>query len=311
MRQLHPNLVPWLQQYNAFVAKLRADGVSMNTISVREALANLTKANIITFPQVALVKDVFAPTPEYRVPVRIYNPQPSQALPVLLYFHGGGHIAGSVSVYDPICRRLARATNHIVVAPEYRLGPENPYPAGILDCYNVLLYVWETLDHAKMKYQRRLSLGGDSAGGAITAIMSSKAQYDKSIQIHKQFLLYPCLDYTMNTHSSVENATGYFLESPEIPWYYAYYFMHGENFKEVSPLFWDVTPRIPNTLVMTSEFCPLRDEGIKYVEKLRAANLPVQHIHFENMIHCFINLEKVVPDACQKFYDSVAAFLKD
>lgn len=310
MRKLHPKLIYWLERNNALVAKLIADGFRPTPVNAREGLAGLTRIYVKNIPDVAQVQDDYVITPNYHVPVRIYNPKPDEALPILIYFHGGGHMAGSVTVYDPICRKLALAADHIVVAPEYRLSPECPYPAGITDAFGVAKYLWKTLDDRQIKYKRVLSVGGDSGGGAMTATVTGRAQFDGGLSIHKQFMIYPSLDYTMSTPGIEENAVGYLLQKDKLIWYFDAYFQHGEDRKAASPLFWDFTRRLPETLMITAEFCPLRDEGIRYVEKAGAAGVPTQHLHFDDMIHTFINMEDVVPDACRKVYDTVGAFLK-
>lgn len=309
MRQLHPQLEEWLKKSNALMAMLVAGGYKATPITARDGLAALTKGCVKDVPAVSWVQDDYVDTPDYRVPVRIYHPKPEEALPVLVYFHGGGHMAGSVSVYDPICRKLALAANHIVVAPEYRLAPECPYPAGITDALGVVKYLWRTLDDRGLKHQRRLSVGGDSGGGAMTATVTGRAQFDASLAIRKQVMIYPSLDYTMSTPSIEENAVGYLLEKEKVVWYFDSYFQHGEDRKAASPLFWEFTTRLPETMIVTAEFCPLRDEGVAYVEKARAAGVQVRHLHMPDMIHAFINMEDLVPEACRTMYEAIGDFL--
>ena len=310
MRALHPKLVPWLHAFNATVDKLVAAGFKANPTNAREGLANLTKAFVTKIPDIAWMQDDYVAAPGYDVPVRIYHPAPDKALPVLIYFHGGGHMAGSVTVYDPICRKLALASQHIVVSVEYRLAPECPYPAGLTDACNVVKYIWKTLAERKLNYERTLAVGGDSGGGALAASVSGLAQFDASLSIKRQFLVYPSVDYTLNTPSIQENSVGYLLQTGKIIWYFDSYFSRGEDRKAASPLFWDFTPKMPETLVVTAEFCPLRDEGARYAAKLHAAGVKVEHIHLDDMIHTFMNLEDLVPERCAKVYDDIGRFLR-
>ena len=120
MRALHPVLVPWLQNFNAAVEMSLAGGFRATPTNAREWLANCTRMYVTNIPPVAWVQDDLVPTWEYRVPIRIYHPAPLEPLPVLVYFHGGGHMCGSVTVYDPICRKLALASRHIVVFVDTR-----------------------------------------------------------------------------------------------------------------------------------------------------------------------------------------------
>ena len=309
MREVSPKLVAYLDDLNTLVAKLVAGGFKPNATNAREGLANLTKTYVSTIPDVALIQDDIIPSEGYQVPVRIYNPAPEEALPVLIYYHGGGHMAGSVTVYDPICRKIALATRHIVIAPDYRLAPECPYPAGVNDAYATLKGAFGVLDGRGMNYKRSISIAGDSGGGALCGAVAGKAQYDYSVKIAKQFLIYPSLDYTMDSRSMEENAVGYLLQAGKVAWYFDNYFKNGECRKSASPLYGDFTDKLPETFVVTAEFCPLRDEGKAYCEKLAAAGVPVEHLNMDSMIHTFMNMEDLVKEECELVYSRMSAFL--
>lgn len=309
MRQVSPKLQTWLDNFNVQVAAIVAGGFKPTATNAREGLANLTKGFVTDIPAVAWVQDDLVSGDEYNVPVRIYHPEPETALPVLVYYHGGGHMAGSVTVYDPICRKLALATRHIVVAADYRLAPECPYPAGVNDAYTVVQNLWATLDGREVNYLPRLSIAGDSGGGALVASVSGKAQFDEKVTIEKQVMVYPSLDYTMNTESMDLNATGYLLQKGKIAWYFDNYFQNGEDRKEASPLHQAITDGLPKTLLFTAEFCPLMDEGKQYCEKAIAAGAQVEHIHFDDMIHTFLNMEDLVKEECDAVYQAISEFL--
>ena len=309
MRRVSPNLQPWLEQYNRLIKELTDKGFKPTPITAREGLANLTRELLTDKPSIAWVQDDLVQTPGYSVPVRIFHPQPESLLPVLIYYHGGGHMAGSVTVYDPLCRKLALACRHIVVCPEYRLAPECPYPAGVHDAYYTARNIWATLGSRGVKYQRHLSLAGDSGGGALCATVSHLAQHDARMGITHQALIYPSLDYTMTLSSIDQNATGYLLEKEKIAWYFDNYFQHAENRRAASPLHMEVTRGFAETLVITAEFCPLRDEGAAYVKKVRDAGCHAEHLHFDDMIHAFMNMEDLVKEACQSVYRTIAKFL--
>ncbi len=308
---LKEELKQWLDIFNnVTVPNLIKNGFKATPINAREGLANLTSGLTTEKPEVAQILDEVVITNDYNVPVRIYNPKPDEELPVLLQFHGGGHMGGSVTVYDPISRKLALATNHIVVSVEYRLAPENPYPTGLNDSYNVVKFIWKTLDDRNIKYKKELSLFGDSAGGAVIAGIVERAQYDKDIKIENQILLYPSLDYTVSKASTVENGTDYLLTRGKILWYFDNYFQNNESRVLASPLFGQMTNKIPRTLVMTAEYCPLRDEGIEYVEKLKKVGVETEFYNFENMIHTFMNMENLCKEECKALYSKINEFLK-
>lgn len=310
MRKLHPNLVTYLAEFNPAVETLIQNGFKATPTNAREGLANLTRQFVTDSPSVPLIQDEMIPAPEYQVPVRIYHPEPTKKLPILIYYHGGGHMAGSVSVYDPICRKLANITQHIVVSVDYRLAPECPYPAATIDAYWVIKNLYTVLDRLNILYVPSLSIAGDSGGGALVATVSHKAQFDASLNIKAQVLIYPSLDYTMDTPSMAENGTGFLLQKSKVAWYFDHYFSKGENRQQASPLYGDLTQKIPKTLIITAEFCPLRDEGVLYAQKLKDAGVVVEHHHFEDMIHTFMNMENLVPDACQKLYTTIHSFLQ-
>ncbi|MGF1696347.1 alpha/beta hydrolase [Vibrio lamellibrachiae] len=310
MRKVSQKLAPWLDNFNQLVVKLVEGGFKPTATNAREGLANLTKGLVTNIPEIEWVQDDLVAGDDYDVPVRIYHPAPKESLPVIVYYHGGGHMAGSVTVYDPICRKLANATRHIVVSVDYRLAPECPYPAGVNDAYSAVKNVWNTLESRSLKYTKQLSAVGDSGGGALVASVSRKAQFDDSVSIYKQAMIYPSLDYTMDSESIEQNATGYLLQKGKIAWYFDNYFKRNEDRHAVSPLFGEFTNQLPETLMITAEFCPLRDEGTRYYEQVKAVGVNAEHIHFDDMIHTFMNMEDLVEEECAQVYAKIAQFLK-
>ena len=264
-----PPLRTWLGKYNYLMAKWQESGAVLTPQAGRDGLATLTRTLVTDIPEPALIRNEKIENSNRLVPVRIYHPDPEANLPVLIYLHGGGHVAGSVDVYDPICRKIALITRHIVVAVEYRLAPENPYPAGIKDSAMVLEGSFAMLERVGINYSPRLALAGDSAGGAMSATLAHIYQGHPDFVISRLILIYPSLDYTMSLPSVAEFATGYLLEQERICWYFNQYFQNNESRKKVSPLFMKVTDRFPKTLVVTAGFCPLRDEGKQYVSVLK------------------------------------------
>jgi len=280
----------------------------MTPTTTRDGLARLTSSMSSDNVQVDRVIDSVIDG-EPPIAVRVYHPQADTALPVLMYCHGGGHMAGSIDVYDPICRKLALSSRHIVIAPEYRLAPEHPYPAALQDAQSVLRNYRDMLEKMDVKFDNRLCIGGDSGGGAMCASLAHMLRHDRDIRIERQVLVYPSLDYTMHLPSVTSNGRGYFLHADRMQWLFDHYFQHGEDRQSVSPLYMELDGYLPRSLIITAEFCPLRDEGIAYVERLQQAGISVQHLHFDDMIHAFLNLEAIAVDACQRLYDAVGEFL--
>ncbi|MCP4746029.1 MAG: alpha/beta hydrolase [Desulfobacteraceae bacterium] len=309
MRQVSSKLKQWLEGFNKHMETLVKNGFKPTPSNAREALAVLTFKLVTHYPQIAWIQDDMINAPGFAIPVRIYHPAVASRLPVLVYLHGGGHMAGSISVYDPICRKMAHATKHIVVSADYRLAPECPYPAGVTDACQTVKNVWSVLDGRNLKYQPRLSIAGDSGGGALCATVAHLSQYDAGVDIKHQVLIYPSLDYTMNWKSIEENATGYLLHKDKITWYFDNYFQNAENRKAASPYHMDFTSNLPQTFVITAGLCPLRDEAFAYLVKAKAAGLRTQHLHFDDLIHAFLNLEDLIKDECNATYEEIGKFL--
>lgn len=306
-RQLNPALAEWLENINAMMAQLKAAGFEATPTNARESLANLTRNFVEAGPEMPAV-DTVVPGTHFAVPVRIYRPQENDGGPAIIYAHGGGHMAGSVSVYDPICRRIAQNCKRTVISVDYRLAPENPYPAGLEDLLAVVRGIGPALERKGIEHNNRWILMGDSGGGALCASANRLLQHERH-NIAAQVLVYPSLDYTMQLPSIDENGGGYLLEKEKIGWYFNNYFQGVESRKACSPLHGEFTRNLPKTLMVTAEFCPLRDEGFAYADKLREVGVGADLLHFEEQIHAFLNLESVVPADCEKFYRHVAEFV--
>jgi len=302
-------LSKWLESVNSMKQQMLESGFKLTPSNARETLDMLTRHFVSTAPVIPIVKDDLVPGQQFQVPVRIYHPQPDKPLPILVFAHGGGHMAGSLSLYDPISRRLARASSHIVVSVDYRLAPECPYPNGVVDLVSVIKGIQPVLSSLDLKFEPRLSIAGDSAGGALCASCAHLLQFDSGINIHRQALIYPSLDYTMSQPSVSAIGEGYLLERDRILWYFNNYFQGFENRRDASPLFMPCSDRLPETLVLTAEYCPLRDEGIAYTERLSNAGIRAEHHQFDGMIHAFLNLEDMVKEHCDMAYQRIGEFL--
>lgn len=315
MHPLPPNIPAALSAFLTEVREIKrlrvAAGYRHTPTNAREALEFMTRRHVTEVPPIALIRDEIIPGPEYQVPVRLYHPAPDEALPVALFVHGGGHVSGSVSLYDPIARKLALASRRLIVSVDYRLAPECPYPSALKDLIACIKGVFPMLDtlRDRLDFVPRLTLIGDSGGGALCASAAHLTQFEPGVEIERQVLLYPSLDYTLSEPSVIENGEGLLLERQRILWYFDSYFQRAENRLEVSPLFMPMIPDYPPTLVATAEFCPLRDEGIAYIQRLRDHRIQAEHLHYPGLVHAFLNLEDLVPDACADLYRGIGAFL--
>lgn len=301
-----PKLVSFLSDFNNVLDNMKKAGVVPTPETTRAGLDSLARF-MSDPPELPYVKDEFISTDAFNIPVRIYSPSPHEELPVFVFYHGGGHMCGSVDLYDPITRKIAHFGNVIVVSVDYRLSPEFPYPAGLNDAYEATKRIWEVLDG--VKYQKRLFIGGDSGGGAVSASIVNRNCVTRELSIDKQVLIYPSLDYTMSGKSYEENGTGYFLEKSKIEWYFDHYFQNNEDRAQVSPLLGQFNKDMPETLIITGGFDPIRDEGLAYGEKLRKMGVYAENQNFEEMIHAFLFLENMIEAEIQQAYDKIVDFL--
>jgi acetyl esterase len=225
------------------------------------------------------------------VPVRIYRPSPDPDLPVVAYFHGGGWTIGSVEQFDPILRQVANATEAIVVAPEYRLSPEHPFPAPLDDSWKALQ--WTAKNAASFGGDaNRLAVMGDSAGGNLSAVCALLARDVGMPELAMQVLVYPVTDCDFTTPSYNENREGYLLSIDEMRWFFSCYTRGGADRADwrISPLRAPDVAGVAPALVITAEFDPLRDEGEAYADRLREAGVPVEVKRYEGMVHAFFGL---------------------
>lgn len=292
-------------------AQPRNPNLCYDTLSSRAGLVALTKANVSTSEPMAAIINTEVDTGERRIPVRIYRPALTGEPKVVVFIHGGGHLSGSVDVYDPVTRHLAMATGNIVVSVDYRLAPENPYPAGLSDAKAVIENVWSLLESQHIPYSRQLTLIGDSGGGAFSATLAAYFSREQPGFIHRLVLIYPSLDYTLNWPSVQENGTGKLLDESKIRWYFQQYFRNGEDRKQTSPLYLPLSQDFPPTLVVSGGLDPLRDENFAFVARLQAEGIPVQHVHFPGMTHAYLMLEDKVPQEAKATYLAIGEFVRD
>ncbi len=265
-------------------------------------------------PPVAKIESRAIPGPAGDIPVRIYTPETSGAaapLPVLVYFHGGGWVIGNLDTHDGTCRALASGAGCIVVSVDYRLAPENKFPAAPEDCYAATQWV---ADNAASfgGDGSRLAVGGDSAGGNLSAVVSLMARDRGGPPLRFQLLIYPVTDAARDTVSYRENADGYFLTAASMEWFWNHYLptaYDGDN-PLASPLRAPSVAGVPPALVITAEFDPLRDEGEDYATRLEGAGVPVRLTRYDGMIHGFFGMGSVLDQARTAVAEASAALRK-
>ena len=307
MNAVSAKLSAFLEQVTIARNQALQNGIQPSPALARANMANLSAMNG-KGPDVRYVSDgsFFVETDSRtEIPFRIYSPNPTAKLPVILHLHGGGHMCGDLEIYDAISRRMAIHTNSVVITLDYRLSPEHPYPAAIEDCKFLLTHYQSLL--GSVGFKDELILAGDSAGAALTATLSASAQY--SAEISKQILLYPSLDYTMEHPSMDAYGSGYLLEKQGVAWYFDNYLQNGEDRKQVSPLFMPVPACMPETLLIVANCDPLQDEAYAYAEKLRKSGVSVQLNVFEGMVHGFLLMNTLAEEECDLVYELMNQFI--
>ncbi|GLZ39792.1 alpha/beta hydrolase [Actinokineospora sp. NBRC 105648] len=247
---------------------------------------------------VAHLDDHVIPGPGGPLDLRVYRPvESAEPAPVLVYLFGGGWTLGTIDTADAICRRLANAVGCVVVAAGYRLAPEHKFPAAVHDCHAAVRWVAEHADELGVD-PGRLAVGGDSAGGNLAAVVSLLARTEGPPIAH-QLLVYPNTEYNSDTPSLRENSDRYLFNHHSVAWYWDNYLADPADGADplASPLRAADLAGLPPATVITAEYDPLRDEGERYAERLRAAGVPTELTRFPGMAHGFFAMFGELPAA--------------
>jgi acetyl esterase/lipase len=250
------------------------------------------------------IEDRTLPGPAGPLAVRIYTPPDARLkiLPGLVYFHGGGLVAGTVATHDSIGRALANSGACRVVSVEYRLAPEHPFPAALDDALAAVTHIGAHAARFGID-GTRLGICGDSAGGTLAAATAQAVARIGSPRLALQLLICPILDYSRSTGSRRDLASGYLIDQATLDHDLLHYAPPGTDpaNPRISPLRADDVAGLPRTLIHTAEFDPVRDEGRDYFERLTRAHSDVSYTCPPGMIHLFYGLGAVIPYARTAF----------
>lgn len=237
---------------------------------------------------------------------RLYRPASAgDALPVLLWLHGGGWSLGDIAGYDVLCRMLAREGACAVLALDYRLAPENPFPAAVDDAWFALRWLARhAADHGLDA--GRMAVGGDSAGGNLAAVLCHLARDAGAPALRLQLLVYPSTDQTSSRLSHETYGEGYFLDRASIAWFQRNYLPAEADHLDwrASPLLAPRFDALPPALVMTAECDPLTDDAYAYASHLQAAGVAVSYREYEGCIHGFFAMPRLLPAATAAIGDA-------
>lgn len=244
------------------------------------------------------------------IAIRLFRPSADNGLPVIVFFHGGGWVIGTLDSHDALCRSIANAAGAVVVSVDYRLAPENRYPAAFDDCAAVTAWVHANADTLGVDASR-MAVAGDSAGGNLAAAVALSARDQGGPDLAAQLLIYPACNLAeTNTASYAANGDGYLLTSNWMDWFIDQYVPEQaeRGAAHVSPALAGSHANLAPALVLTAEFDPLLDDGKAYAEMLATAGVDTEYFCFDGHVHGFAGQIGVM-DAADEAVAKMAEFL--
>lgn len=302
---------PRLQRIVEQLSAGSPDWSSLSPAEARRSYEEMRRKKISGPESLNAVRDIDFSLPGRTVRARFYNPGGGPAMPLIVYFHGGGWVVGSVDTHDDLCRRIARVAGAAVLSVDYRLAPEHPFPAAVEDAYDAVAYAFSHAADLGVD-PVRISVAGDSAGGNLAAAVAIAARDKRSFSLEKQVLLYPVMDADFSTPSYRELGTGLNLTRDAMKWYWDQYAPSTADRENplAAPLREKTLGGLPPALVLTAEFDPLRDEGEQYAHRLRQEGTPVRLVRMPETLHGFALLTDLFPEA-HEAVSAIADFLAD
>ena len=252
-------------------------------------------------PAMAVTFQLSIPSDYGPIPARFYRATKGKGpCPLLVYFHGGGFMLGSLALYDTTCRRLAANGDCAVLSVDYRMAPETQFPGAVLDAYAATRWASDKAQMLNID-PGKIAVGGDSAGGNLAAVVAQMALDSKEFKVALQILIYPMTDQSRAYPSYERNASGYMLTTAALYWFMDNYIPDHEDRKDprASPMLRASLKGLPPALVISAEFDPLVDENEAYAKRLREAGVACDYVCFPGMIHPFFTLGGVVEDTAK------------
>lgn len=320
MSHHHPNprslLTPAMRGLIDRIA--RAGHPPLHALSPDQAKAAYAAgAGVVDIPphKLARVEDlVFLARDGFELPARLYAPASEQALPVLLYLHGGGFTVGNIATHEPLCRHLAHLAHCAVVSLDYRLAPEWKFPTAVHDAWDALAWLREQAQALRLDGSR-IAIGGDSAGGTLAAVTAIAAR-DAAWPLALQLLFYPGTAGHQDTPSHKTFAHGFILEEPHISYFFGHYLRSPQDRDD-----WRFAPLdgvdesgqvrdldgVAPAWIGLAECDSLTDEGVMYADRLRMAGVPVDLEIYAGVVHGFIQFGRAIPTALTAHNDAARA----
>ncbi|QOL19355.1 alpha/beta hydrolase [Candidatus Bodocaedibacter vickermanii] len=244
------------------------------------------------------------------IPVRIYWSTLEQDQPLLMFIHGGGWNVGSINTHDTVCRRIAKETGCIIVSIEYRLAPEHPYPAGLEDVQAA--YQWCLLNAESLGADStKVAVGGDSAGGNLTASLMSLLIEKNERLPDFHVLMYPCIDLSLSSESINTYAKNFFISKSTLE-YFVKNYTQGQSVNDwkISPLLSPYFDKYPPAIMLTTECDPLHDESMQYKDKLTQAGVAVSQKVAKGTFHAYMQFTDIMPKHTDESYTWLSLEMK-
>ncbi len=262
----------------------------------RKAVDKMSEDGEADPPEVAEVADGGFAGPASEIRFRRYKPLGAKSglLPTLIYYHGGGFVIGNVETHDSTCRRLANKSRCQVISIDYRLAPEHPFPAPIDDGVAAFRHIRDNAESFGVD-ATRIAVGGDSAGGAIAAVVCQLCRDAKETGPAFQMLIYPATDSSRESGSRKAFTEGYFLSGALMTWFWEAYVPDEDTDLadlRLSPLLAKDFSGLPPAFVLTAGYDPLRDEGRAYADRLIDAGIKTTYVNYPGTIHGFFSLTR-------------------
>jgi acetyl esterase len=295
-----PNLHPQIQKVLEAMARLDLKPIeAMTPAEAREQMEMMAASRKAEPLPTARIENRTIPGPVGEIPVRVYWPLAAGVRPAIVYFHGGGHVIGSLDSHDLIARNLCGGAEAIIVSIDYRMGPEHRFPAAVEDSFAAL--EWVHANAASLGADPdRLGAHGDSAGANLAAVVALIARDKGGPKLRLQSLVYPVADFRMETESYTTYATGCgILTAEAMKWFRGHYLRTMDDATDwrASPVLAPSVAGVAPAIVIAAECDVLHDEGLAYAERLKAAGVPVDYQRYTGMIHAFFGMMPAIDDA--------------
>ena len=304
---MHPQIVQVLEA----IAKAELQPIeAMTPPEARAQMEATARARQAEPLPVAKVEERLVPGPAGEIRLRLYWPNAAGSVPAIVYYHGGGHVIGSLDTHDFIARNLSAGAGALVASVDYRMGPEHKFPAAVDDCFAALQWVHANAGGLGAD-PGRIGVHGDSAGANLAAVVALMARDAGGPNLRLQSLVYPVGDYTLSGASYRKYAQGCGMLTPDaMAWFARHYLRSTADAEDwrASPLKAPSHAGVAPAIVVVAECDVLHDDGESYAEALRNAGVPVEYREYPGMIHGFLGMVPVVDDAMNAQRQVWAAF---